>query len=88
MIDNKMRAYGDIDFDTQTIRINANKNPEAKYNIAKKDELIDTYIHEIMHAKYPKMTEADIRKKTKEIIASLKPDEKNKLQSYVFSIAK
>jgi hypothetical protein len=83
-----MRAYGDIDFDNKIIRINMSKNPDKKYNVSKPDELIDTYLHEIIHAKYPKMTEKDVRAKVKEIINSMSEQDKTKLKEYIIKLAK
>jgi hypothetical protein len=83
-----MRAYGDIDLEAKTIRINTTTSLDSKYNNMKQDEMLDTYIHEIMHAQNPKATEVEIRKMTTDLLNSLTQPEKDKLYSYIKRLLK
>ena len=51
-IDNKMRTFGDINYEKKKIRINP-----------KKGDVIDSIIHENLHKTYPNMTEKQIKNK-------------------------
>ena len=59
-VDNRMRTFGDIDYDTKKIRINP-----------KKGDVVDTILHEEAHKRFPNKTEKQIKKialeKNKEI---------------------
>jgi len=52
LIDNKMKHFGETDFDKKTIKVNP-----------KKGDLINTILHEELHAKHPKAKEKTVRKK-------------------------
>lgn len=52
-VDNKMRKFGEIDYEKKEIRINP-----------KKGDLINTILHEENHRKDPKLSEKKIIKKT------------------------
>ena len=76
-VDNKLRgAFGETDFDKRTIRINKKKHKEAKkagkspyVGLSKKElTLLNTIVHEDMHRKHPRMTEKEVRKKTRAVI--------------------
>jgi SOS response regulatory protein OraA/RecX len=73
-VDNKMRWMGDTDFDKKLIRINKSKHkgknvPKTR---TKKQELMDTMIHEKMHADHPRMKEKTVYKKTRKKMKTLK----------------
>jgi len=51
-VDNRMRSFGDIDYEKKKIRINP-----------KKGDVIDSIIHENLHKTYPNMTEKQIKNK-------------------------
>ena len=48
-----MRAFGEIDFDNKSIRINP-----------KKGEMLNTMVHEEVHRKYPDASERWVKKRT------------------------
>jgi len=76
IVDNRMRASGDIDFDKREIRINKgkSKSPEGK----KKGGVLDTIVHEEMHKLHPKMQERTVIRKTKKAIVHMSPKTKAK----------
>ena len=76
IVDNKMRGHGDIDDEKRIIRINKSKEKNKK-----RGEILDSIIHESNHAKYPKMTEKQIEKKTKEDIKRMTKKQKQKAYS-------
>lgn len=51
-------------------------------------ELLDTYLHELLHAQNPKATEAEIDKITTELIDSLTEDDKKQLLVYIKKLLK
>ena len=51
-VDNRMRTFGNIDYEKKKIRINP-----------KKGDVIDSIIHENLHKTYPNMTEKQIKNK-------------------------
>lgn len=64
-------AYGETDTNTKVIKINKayhkskwNHSPAVKKNKNGTANLLDTEVHELMHAKHPKMHERTVRKKT------------------------
>jgi len=66
VVANKMRDYGDTTFQKNgniTIRVNKSKKKNKRPG-----EIIDTIVHEEMHARHPKMYERTVRKKTKEYL--------------------
>ena len=65
--DNKMRDSGEIDWHTGTIRINKkkSKSEKSKKKYGTKAGVLDTIVHEEMHRIHPKMTEREVRKRTK-----------------------
>lgn len=70
--DNKMRAYGDTDLGKKVIRIN--KDKAKKRN--RPGEVLDTIVHEAMHAKHPMMHEYTVRRKTKKLMKKLNKKQK------------
>ena len=70
VIDNKMRWQGDIDTERHIIRINKAKSK-------KKSSIIDTIIHEEMHAKHPRMYESTIREETIKALNKMTPKQKS-----------
>lgn len=69
-VDNKMRCYGDTDLNKNKIRINKKKS-KATGKETKRPEVLDTIVHEAMHAKHPKMHEYTVRRKTKAVLTRL-----------------
>lgn len=65
--DNKMRAFGDTDLAKKVIRINKKKSKKSK----RTGEVLDTIVHEVTHAKHPKMYERTVRKHTTKLISHL-----------------
>ena len=53
-VDNKMRSFGEIDFEKKSIRINP-----------KKGEVLNTIVHEEVHRKYPDKSEAWVKKRSR-----------------------
>ena len=72
-----MRDFGSFDPNTGIIRINKRKNKKSK----KRGELIDTIVHEEMHARHPKMYEKTVRKKTVQLLKKMSRNRKNRLYS-------
>jgi hypothetical protein len=54
VIDNKMRAYGEVDFDQRIVRINKALHERNR------EQLIDTLLHEELHIRYPLLSERGI----------------------------
>lgn len=67
-IDNKMRgALGSTDLDRKVITINKKKHKDRRLmkGVPKKQRsLINTIVHERLHAAHPKMKEKTVRKKS------------------------
>lgn len=63
-VDNKLRAFGEIDYDRKTIRVNKKKN--RKHGGA--GELLDTIVHELAHRDHPKMKEKNVKKLAARVI--------------------
>lgn len=77
VVDNKMRGYGDIDFDNHIIRVNKKRSKEySKKN--KKAGVLDTIVHEETHRKHPRMHEKTVRKKTKKAVKKMSQSQKNR----------
>lgn len=57
VVDNKMRSYGETDYDKKTISVNKKKSKKEGPG-----ELLDSIIHEELHAGHPKMKEKNVRK--------------------------
>lgn len=82
--DNKMRgAYGETDYDKKTIRVNKKRHKSAKAqrinkNAQGKESIIDTIVHEKLHAKHPKMHEKTVRTLAKAMVARMPAKQKAK----------
>ena len=77
--DNRMHAFGDTDLEKKVIRVNKKKSQK----IGKKNdgEVLDSIIHEVSHAKHPKMHEKTVRKHTKHLLKKLNPKQKQSYRS-------
>lgn len=70
-VDNNLRgAYGETDLDNKVIKINKKRHKSKQVEkISKKSDgtehLGKTILHETLHAKHPKMTEKEVRKREK-----------------------
>jgi len=85
IVDNKMRDYGSEDDRTHTIRVNkslSKKDPNLVRPVNKWASrypgVLDTIVHEEMHAQHPKMTEKAVWKRTKGKMRTMKPEAKRK----------
>lgn len=83
-----MRWYGETDMEKKTIRINkklSRKNPSKKRPLNKHasryPDVLDTIVHEIMHARHPKRHEKTVRKATLRYIRGISKKTKKKLYS-------
>ena len=67
VVDNRMRDYGDIDFERRIIRIN--------YDLHKREQesLIDTLFHEELHRLFPNLSERAICGMTRVLLPTLSP---------------
>ena len=86
VVDNRMRAYGDEDDDTGVIRVNkalSKKDPGRKHPVnphaSRYPGVLDTIVHEEMHAAHPKMREKTVWRKTRREMTTLKPAHKKRL---------
>lgn len=87
IVDNKLKgAYGETDVLDKVVRINkkahkrmdlkrVNKNPNGT------ESLVDTIVHEEMHAKHPKMHEKTVRRKAKKVVSRLSQAQKRKIRN-------
>lgn len=73
IVDNKMRSYGDTDLERKVIRINKSKKKN------KRGDIIDTILHEELHAKHPRMHENTIKKMVKKKLTTISEKQKQKL---------
>lgn len=84
-VDNRARWCGDTDFKTRTIRVNKKKSrqqPDESYKGKKvSGKIINTIVHEEMHAHHPQMYERTVRKQTRKVLLRLSPKQKSKLYS-------
>ena len=81
-----MKWLGDTNTTDKIIRINKKLHHKAAMKRVmgrnkRKSELLDTIVHEEMHAKHPKMHEKIVYKKTREKVKKLTPKQKHKLYS-------
>lgn len=88
-MDNKLSGvYGQTDLDTDTITINKRAHTDSKRerineNPDGSESLIDTLVHETMHAQHPRMHERTVKKKTKDKLARMGKSERAKLYAQV-----
>lgn len=73
---NRLNAYGEIDYNKRLIQVNKQKNKEP-------GELLDTLVHELMHLKYPKMKEGAVKSRTANKIKKMTQGEKAKIYKLV-----
>ena len=71
-VNNKLRTQGETDTDKHVIVVNKKKSK-------KKSSIIDTIVHEEMHAKHPRVHEKTVYKKTPKVVKKLSPKAKQKL---------
>ncbi len=71
-VNNKEKGFGSFDERKNLITIN------KKRHKGNKAELLDTIVHETMHAKHRKMKERTVRKVTATMIENMSPEEKRK----------
>lgn len=87
IVDNKLKsAYGETNTETKTIRINkkAHKRMDLKRinrNPNGTESLVDTIVHEEMHANHPKMHERTVRKKAKKVVQRLSQKQKSTIRN-------
>jgi hypothetical protein len=84
IVDNKLKNYGETDDRTKTIRVNkklSKRDPSHKRPLkgSKYPEVLDTELHESLHAQNPKLTEKQVYKKTHKKIRQLTRKQKQKL---------
>ena len=86
-VDNKMKgAYGETDYAKKTIRINKKRHKSASSGRITKnrdgsESLINTIVHEELHASHPKMKEKTVRRTALKLVTRLKPRTKKKIYS-------
>ena len=85
LVDNKMRDYGQEDDRTRTIKVNkalSKRDPNlirpVNKGASRYPGVLDTIVHEEMHAHHPKMTEKQVWKRTRHKMTSMKPQAKQK----------
>lgn len=71
VVDNRMRGFGDTDFNKKVIRVNKKRSK-------KHGELLDTIVHEETHRKHPKMHEKNVRKTARRKIKKMSTRVKKK----------
>lgn len=62
VIDNRLRAYGEVDYDKRIVRINKAIHKRTS------ESLISTLIHEELHIRYPLLSEAGICALTERVL--------------------
>lgn len=60
VVDNKMKWYGETDLNKGVVKINRRKARKS----GSRGELLDTITHELLHVRYPRLSEKKIIKKT------------------------
>jgi hypothetical protein len=86
MVNNKLRgAYAEIDEKKKTIAINKKRHKQnvKRYDKNKdgSEKLINTIVHEELHAKHPKMHEKTVYKKAKQNVKIMSKKVKGKYYS-------
>jgi hypothetical protein len=79
VIDNRMRAYGEVDPNKCIVRINVEKHRRERAS------LIDTLVHEELHILFPRFGEAMICAMTERCVRSMSKKEKNRLYARIRS---
>lgn len=67
VVDNRMRDYGDIDFERRVIRINHAMHRRGR------ESLLDTLFHEELHRLFPSLGERAICAMTRVLLPTLSP---------------
>ncbi len=70
IVNNKEKGFGSYDEKKNLITIN------RKRHKGNKAEMLDTLVHEKVHAKHKKMKEGSVRKATAKMIANMSPEQK------------
>ena len=85
IVDNKMRDYGEENDHTHTIRVNkalSKRDPNLIRPVNKGAShypgVLDTIVHEEMHARNPRLTEKQVWKRTRKKMVTMKPQAKQK----------
>ncbi len=85
IVDNRMKDYGSEDDHTHTIKVNkalSKKDPSSVRPVnkgaSKYPGVLDTIVHEEMHAHHPKMTEKQVWKRTRGKMRTMKTQAKQK----------
>lgn len=78
-VDNKMKCYGETDLEKKTIRINKKKSKDSDKRMKTRGEVLDTIVHEELHASHPKMHERTVRKHTRPVMSKLSHKQKSVL---------
>ena len=88
VVDNKMRYWGDCNFQKKVIRVNRKKSRKDPLRVRpinkharRYPDVLDTMVHEENHANHPKMHEKNIRKKTLRDIKKMTRKQKQKIYS-------
>ena len=76
VVDNKMKAFGDIDYTKRVIRVN--KKRSKAVSAPGYPGVLDTIVHEELHRMYPKMKEKNVRKEAPKRIKKMSKREKSK----------
>jgi hypothetical protein len=76
VVDNKMRWYGDIDYDKRIIRVNKSSKKNKKMG-----DIINTIVHEETHRLHPKMYERNVKKFVVKKLNRMGKKQKQKLYS-------
>lgn len=77
MVNNKIRAFGQMDPKTNVVEINVRKHKGDK------TELANSIHHELLHVKYPNMKEKEVANKADKETLQMSPAEKNALVAKV-----
>ncbi len=72
-VDNRIANYGECDLERRIIRINRNRHHRDG------EPLIDTIVHEIMHKRFPHLSERAIVQKTTRSVPRLSRRTKQRL---------
>lgn len=72
IVDNKIKYFGETDTTKRIIRVNKSKKKNRR------GDVLNTIVHEEMHAHNPKMSEKQVVSKTKQKIARMLKKQKNR----------
>lgn len=74
-VNNKLKVFGMTDPKKKMIQINKKKAKSSK----RKGELLNTVVHEKIHAKHPKMKEKQVIMKTMKVMKKMTKKQKSKV---------